>query len=215
MTLSTSQLRQEWAPPCTGPFARVHLHGAGVVSVRPSIVDAVLALNAVLVRYDYRTRAVDTGAYNCRRITGGTGYSLHAYGIALDINWQSNPYGRTLVTDMPRAMVADIKAIRTKSGHQVWRWGGDYATNKDAMHFEIVCTQAQLATGIAGSTPTPTPNPPTEDDMTPEQDARLKAVEKQLATVSANLEALAVKGGWGHPEGSLPLLARIAKKLGA
>lgn len=119
------------------------------MSVRPDIIPAVAALDARLRAHNYRTRKADTGAYNCRKITGGSGYSLHAYGIALDINWQSNPYGPTLVTDMPAAMVADIKAIRTRNGKQVWRWGGDYAGNKDAMHFEIVCSPADLATGIA------------------------------------------------------------------
>jgi hypothetical protein len=30
----------------------------------------------------------------------------------------------------------------------VWRWGGDYAGNKDAMHFEIVCSPADLEAGV-------------------------------------------------------------------
>lgn len=102
----------------------------------------------MLKLHKYATRKADTGAYNCRKITGGTGYSLHSYGIALDINWQSNPYGSRLVTDMPSAMIADIKAIRTKNGKQVWRWGGDYSGNKDAMHFEIIASPADIATGI-------------------------------------------------------------------
>lgn len=145
---TTTQLRNWWAPACTGPFSLVELFGDGRVSVRPAIVPAVRALDACLQKHNYRTRRADTGAYNCRRITGGTGYSLHAYGIALDINWQSNPYGPRLVTNMPAAMIRDIKAIRTRNGQQVWRWGGDYSGNKDAMHFEIVCHPTDLATGI-------------------------------------------------------------------
>ena len=151
--LSTSQLRKAWSPAC-----------------RPkgdALLAAYQALDDCLSAHRYAPRKVDTGAYNCRKITGGTGYSLHAYGpgdrftfwngvaistaLAVDINWQSNPYGRKLITDMPRAMVDAIKAIRTTNGKQVWRWGGDYATNKDAMHFEIVCTPADLATGIRGA----------------------------------------------------------------
>jgi peptidoglycan hydrolase-like protein with peptidoglycan-binding domain len=95
---------------------------------------------------------------NCRKITGGSGYSLHAYGIAADLNWSTNPYGSRLVTDMPGAMIADIKAIRTNNGKQVFRWGGDYKGNKDAMHFEVICTPADLATGLQGG-PTPTSHP--------------------------------------------------------
>lgn len=163
---TTTQLRDWWSPACTGPFSRFELYGSGVVSVRPDILPAVAALNALLAAHDYRTRAEDTGAYNCRPITGGTNYSLHAYGIALDLNWSTNPYGPVLQTDMPAEMVADIKAIRTRSGEQVWRWGGDYAGNKDAMHFEICCSPAALSTGIASpAAPTDTPTTPPEDDM--------------------------------------------------
>lgn len=158
-TLTTSALRRLWAPAC-GTKGSVYLAAYG-------------ALDACLRAAAYAPRAKDTGAYNCRTITGGTGYSLHAYGpgdrfkfwngvsiatsLAVDINWTTNPYGPRLVTDMPRAMVDAILAIRTNNGVQVWRWGGDYTTNRDAMHFEIVCSPADLATGIAGTTaPAPT-----------------------------------------------------------
>jgi hypothetical protein len=49
---------------------------------------------------------------------------------------------------MPRVMVTNILRIRTNDGAQVWGWGGNYRTVKDAMHFEIVCTPEELATGI-------------------------------------------------------------------
>jgi len=171
---STSQLRQLWAPACNAAnCVTIPLYGEGRVTVDRRTVEAVRALNACLERHRYATRRNDTGAYNCRKITGGTGYSLHAYGIALDLNWQSNPYGPNLVTDMPPAMVADIKAIRTNGGALVWRWGGDYSRNKDAMHYEVACSPAALATGIAGSVapkpptvkpPKPKPKPPPDED---------------------------------------------------
>lgn len=162
---TTTTLRDWWAPPCRGPFTRLTLHGGGQVTVRTPIVSAVRALDDCLRVHDYRTRTDDTGAYNCRKITGGTGYSLHAYGIAVDLNWLSNPYGRRLVTDMPAAMVADIKAIRTRNGKRVWRWGGDYGGNKDAMHFEVVCHPADMATGIdPASLPHRTPPPDSEEE---------------------------------------------------
>jgi len=161
---TTQQIRNWWAPACRGPFTKVALFGEGTVSVDGRIVRAVQALNACLQAHGYSTRKADTGAYNCRKITGGSGYSLHAYGIAIDINWQSNPYGKTLKTDMPGAMVAAIKAIRTMNGKQVWGWGGDYSGNKDAMHFEVVCSPADIVTGInpasvPGSAPLPPPPP--------------------------------------------------------
>lgn len=183
--LSTSQLRVAWAPPCQGPWARVTLYGGAVVSVDPLIVPAVLALSGVFEAHGYRATPPDTGAYNCRRITGGSGYSLHAYGIAVDVNWLDNPYGPRLITDMPRAMTDAVKALRTVSGHQVWGWGGDYGGNKDAMHFEIACTPQQLATGIQATKP-PTVPPaghPKEEylDMTEKElDEKLEAFGTKL-----------------------------------
>lgn len=164
--LTTTQLRKAWGPPCQSASTRVTipLNGEGRITVDRRTEAAYRALNACLVAHGYRTRRNDTGAYNCRRITGGSGYSLHAYSIAADLNWSSNPYGRRLVTDMPPAMRAAIKAIRTRNGKQVFGWGGDYRTNKDAMHFEVVCSPADLATGIdprtvPGYKPTPAPAP--------------------------------------------------------
>ncbi|MGB2916480.1 MAG: M15 family metallopeptidase, partial [Candidatus Microthrix parvicella] len=153
---STAELRILWAPACTAPFARLNLYGEGVVTVDVLIVDAVKALNAVLIDWDYRTRRADTGAYNCRQITGGTHYSLHSYGIAVDLHWNTNPYGRTLVTDMAIGMIEAIEGIRTAGGVQVWRWGGRYSNNKDAMHFEVVASPAELARGIQSQTTTNT-----------------------------------------------------------
>lgn len=161
---TTQQARNWWAPPCRPDLMRtITLHGGGRITIRASLVDAYLALNRVLERWDYRTRPADTGAYNCRPITGGVGYSLHAYGIAADLNWTTNPYGPVLRTDMPRAMVDEILAITTNNGAHVFRWGGDYRGNKDAMHYEPICSPADIATGIRGaSVPAPVPNFPTQ-----------------------------------------------------
>jgi len=148
------------------------------------------AHQTVMRHYNYKLRDADTGSRNCRPITGGTAYSLHAFflncyivlwnlgkklkaSLALDSNWQTNSYGPTLVTDRPRAMCDDIEDIRTNSGAQVFRWGGYYTGNKDAMHDEVVCTPADLATGVNWSTvrghssqqPTPIPIPEEDQDM--------------------------------------------------
>ena len=169
---STAELRILWAPACTAPFARLNLYGEGVVTVDVLIVDAVKALNAVLIDWDYRTRRADTGAYNCRTITGGRSYSLHAYGIAVDLNWNTNPYGRTLVTDMAIGMIEAIEGIRTAGGVQVWRWGGRYSNNKDAMHFEVVASPAELARGIQSQTTTNTERL----IVTPEDERKIQAM---------------------------------------
>ena len=182
---STAELRILWAPACTAPFARLNLYGEGVVTVDVLIVDAVKALNAVLIDWDYRTRRADTGAYNCRQITGGTSYSLHAYGIAVDLNWNTNPYGRTLVTDMAIGMIEAIEGIRTAGGVQVWRWGGRYSNNKDAMHFEVVASPAELVRGIRSTTTTPTPQPPNSKDLDMDEQ-RLREIVREETERGSN-----------------------------
>jgi hypothetical protein len=152
---TTSQLRDTWAPACSPTVVRDLVPGIRI-SIDSRCVEAFSALGCVLQAWDYHVRREDTGAYNCRLITGGSGYSLHAYGIAIDINWNSNPYraDNRLVTDMPSGMVSDIRRIRTKGGHTVFRWGGDYQNVKDAMHYEVVASPTELATGIDWATVT-------------------------------------------------------------
>lgn len=182
--LTTDGARRAWAPACAGK--------GGV------FLNAYQALDSCLRDALYAPRAGVTGAYNCRKITGGTGHSLHAYGpgnrftfwtgvnvttaLAVDINWDTNPYGPRLVTDFPARMVAAIKAIRTNSGAQVWRWGGDYTGNKDAMHFEIVCTPQDLASGIRPHVQ--------EDDMTPDESAQLKGTADAAVETRDNVRKL-------------------------
>lgn len=175
MTRTTQQIREAWSPACSSKLS--------------SLVDAYAALDGVFKRHGYRPRRGVTGAYNCRRITGGSGYSLHAYGpgsvftfwtavavttaVAVDVNWDKNPYGPRLVTDMPRAMIDDVYKIKTIDGLQVWRWGGYYSNNKDAMHFEVVVSPAELARGIDGTG---------EDEMTPDQSRQLEQCYEALFT---------------------------------
>lgn len=174
--LTDAQLFHAWGGRCSGKSATVSLYGNGKVTVHPAIVPAVLALNVCLIVFNYATRAADTGAYVCRPKVGSKGWSAHAYKLALDLNWATNPFGPLLRTDMPPAMRAAIKAIRTNNGKQVWAWGGDWSGNKDAMHWQICCTPADLATGIdprtlpGGAAPAPAPTPiPTPVPFPPAQ----------------------------------------------
>lgn len=140
MSRSTKELRKLWTPACQFEKRTLTMHsGASLSGLNVKVFDAFQALDAVMRSFRYVPRANgsgawETGAYNCRKITGGTNWSLHAYGIAVDINARTNPYGKKLITDMPFAMVEAIKSIKTRDGVGVFRWGGDYRTNKDAMH---------------------------------------------------------------------------------
>lgn len=162
--LNTEQIRREWAPlRCTtsGCYAvPIGEHGAAVL-VHPENAAVWRWFDALVRRHRYRVRREDTGSYNCRRVTGGKGWSTHAYvGVAVDVNWRTNPYHPTrLVTDMPPALIAEVRALRTRSGHRVLAWGGDWSRPKDAMHFQLACTRAQLRTGLAVADQAP-PAPP-------------------------------------------------------
>lgn len=168
-----------WGAPCKPLMRSVQL-GRAKLKVDHRIVASVAALDAILVqKYGYDVHPAypdgDTGAYNCRHIGNDSGrpWSSHAWATAIDINWNSNPDGSRLRTDIPRAAIDDIHKIVTNSGAPVWRWGGDWDRDPrtdhsyyDAMHFEIHATPAELVTGIKGQTP----------DMTPEQEAKLDKV---------------------------------------
>jgi peptidoglycan hydrolase-like protein with peptidoglycan-binding domain len=147
---TTSELRRLWVPACACELTVLLLHSGARASVAKATAEAFRAIDGVMQSAGYAPRAADTGGYNCRKITGGTGHSLHAFGIAVDYNWNSNPFRSDgkLVTDMPPKMVSAIKAIRTNGGAPVFRWGGDFTRVKDAMHFEVVASPRELASGI-------------------------------------------------------------------
>lgn len=130
------------------------------------------ALEDVFSHHKYAIRpaypAGDTGAYNCRKVTGGTSWSPHAFGVAADVNWNTNPYRKTpdrraiiwgYDTDMPPAMIDDVRRIVTRTGQRAVEWGGDWKTIKDAMHFQVIATRAEIATGIVSPVTTPSPEP--------------------------------------------------------
>lgn len=110
-------------------------------------------------RYDFTVDEIGPGLVEpvyCAVQTGTGAFTLDGF----ILTGNSNPYGAHLVTNMPLAMIQAICGIRTNSGAQVWNWGGNWHGNKDAMHFEIVCTPGDLLSGInqrtipfAGSAP--------------------------------------------------------------
>lgn len=156
---TTTRMRKAWHPPCKIRPARFTFHSGVAVTVDVRTLAVWERVDDIMAIHRYYPRNGQTWGYACRKITGGTGHSLHAFGIAVDVNSLSNPYGRKLVTDMPMAMVEAIEAITTVDGVPVVGWGGRYSKNKDAMHFEVICTPAELARGLRGS---PLPE---EDDM--------------------------------------------------
>lgn len=183
---STSVLRGLWGPPCRFNKATVSLYGTGRVTVDRRILPAVYEFNRCLVRHRYPSIYAQTGAFVCRQITDGVGYSLHAYGTAIDLNWLLNGRGYHATYNLPHALVGDILAIRTNSGAQVWGWGGNYTSAPpDYMHFEIVASPAEIAGGIRrGATPVPT------GDEEPFTVAQYDDIMAQLKAVNLRLEGI-------------------------
>lgn len=180
----TSWLRQQWGPACQ-------------VKQAHNIIEAYAALDVAFKAFGYKPKAGQTGARNCRRITGGSGYSLHAYyagdpdegnvyvfhtgvrlyvGVAVDVNWRDNPYGRPLRTDMPLRMVEAIERIRTVDGVQVWR-SGRYWGTPDPMHYQINASPAELASGIDWTTVPG--NTPEDNNTDPEDDSMMNLIHNR------------------------------------
>lgn len=99
---------------------------------------------------DDRSMAADnTSAFNCRPITGGTEWSNHSYGRAIDINTVRNPYiarsgavsppdGAPYADRMrkdPGMIHPDDAAVRAFNGRS-WDWGGGWSAPIDYQHFE-------------------------------------------------------------------------------
>src|SRR3972149_3089882 len=102
--------------------------------VHPTAAPAFQALASVLLFHDYAIREWASGTLAWRNITGASrarideqvrtqrplATSLHAHGVAVDLNPSVNPYGSTR-TDMSAEMVTHALGIRTAAGAR----GGD------------------------------------------------------------------------------------------
>ncbi len=89
-----------------------------------------------------------TTAFNCRAVTGGTGWSEHSYGRAIDINPLQNPYVTSRGTVLPPGGRAYLDrgspaiGLIVEGGPAVaafdavgWQWGGRWQSIKDYQHF--------------------------------------------------------------------------------
>jgi hypothetical protein len=165
-----------WRPGCPVPYQdlraiRVAHHGFDGADHEGELIvhaDAVDDLRSVFRRlWDERfpverIRPVDdygasddasmadnnTSAFNCRLTTGGSRWSEHAYGRAIDINPVQNPYVTSGGTVLPPAgrdhldRTADTPGLIREGGVAVaafdavgWGWGGRWSNPKDYQHF--------------------------------------------------------------------------------
>ncbi len=96
---------------------------------------------------DRSMEANNTSAFNCRTVTGGTGWSEHAYGRAIDINPVQNPYVSGTGTVLPPSgrswaertlrvpgMIHAGGPVPRAFGAIGWGWGGTWVNSKDYQH---------------------------------------------------------------------------------
>jgi hypothetical protein len=92
--------------------------------------------------------ANNTSAFNCRKVSGSSRWSEHAYGRAIDVNPLRNPWvtqsGRVSPpAGRPWANRARAGAAMIRPGDKVvhafaaagWRWGGYWNGSRDYQHF--------------------------------------------------------------------------------
>ncbi len=128
----------------------INFNGTGRARINKEVLPAFTLLNMCLKDDDYMTLRKTTGGFNYRKIAGSDRYSCHAYGLAVDINWQLNPVTRdgSIKTNFLDSTINNISNIKTQDGLPIFRWGGNYNSYKDPMHFEIYVTPEELAVGI-------------------------------------------------------------------
>ncbi|WP_027154902.1 M15 family metallopeptidase [Mesorhizobium sp. WSM2561] len=191
--------------------------GLDRIRIAPPGAEAFEALSTVIDHHGYIIRTQDTDSYNCRTITGGTGKSLHSYGIALDVNWTTNPFinhgGERNIrfsdkptqderardvragkadTDMTSAMIADVRAIKTMSGKRVFEWGGDWKDRKDCMHFELDLAPEDLEEGIDPSTVVGTAGRPDEPQFI---GAEIRGLDVGIAPIPLDMHTVIARDG--------------------
>lgn len=103
----------------TTPIKQIYCHRL-IVPVIENTFELIerLGLCSAITSFD--------GCYNFRNKTSGKGLSLHAWGLAMDLNANTNWYGT--VGDQP----AELVELCEREG---WTWGGRWPT-PDPMHFQ-------------------------------------------------------------------------------
>lgn len=170
------RMSASWRPGCPVPLAdlryvtvtHVDFDGAvrtGELVVHADVAEGVTRVFAALFEQRYPIRSMrlvddfgaddttsmnadNTSAFNCRAITGGSSWSEHAYGRAIDLNPVENPYvlgshvgprsGRAFASRpvQPGVIHAD-DAVVAAFAVEGWLWGGSWDGPIDYQHFSV------------------------------------------------------------------------------
>lgn len=126
----------------TGPQPRLRdFHLPGVKRTLPCRDGSVgFLLVHLALWFDDEVEEIDVGyddwGWSPRRISGSELWSNHASGTAIDLNADQHPMGEPAGKSFSyREIVRIHNRLSMYSG--CIRWGGDYRTRPDAMHYEI------------------------------------------------------------------------------
>lgn len=173
---TVARMHASWRPGCPVPledlrYVTVTHHGfegqvqQGELVVHADVADGIVEVFQALFDAGYPIRSMrlvddfgadddasmaadNTSAFNCRAITGGTAWSEHAYGRAIDVNPVENPYvvgrhvappaGRAFAsrTPAPGVILADDAVVRAFAAAG-WQWGGYWDSPVDYQHFSV------------------------------------------------------------------------------
>lgn len=125
-----------WGGPCSGRIVTIVRSDGVRLPVRDEVKVLIALLCDETERRGYNLVPGWCWGYACRKIRGSSSWSNHAWGLAVDLNAPTNPMTSTLKTDMPGWM----PELWNSYG---FRWGGDYAGRKDAMHYEFLGTPTE------------------------------------------------------------------------
>jgi D-alanyl-D-alanine carboxypeptidase len=169
------RLRYTWHPGCPQPLSGLALirltywgfdraAHSGELIVNAAVTGKIIRVFAVLYRARYpirrmvlpdaykgsdprSTNADNTSAFNCRLVDGTNDWSMHAYGLAVDINPCENVYIERGHVDPPRCtanadrsrhvrgLIHEGGVVPRAFGAIGWGWGGRWVTPKDYQHF--------------------------------------------------------------------------------
>jgi hypothetical protein len=72
------------------------------------------------------------GGYNFRTMRGLNNLSMHAYGCAIDIAPLQNPLTKPWNKNSDMLPIEVVQIFNSEG----WRWGGDFKSRPDCMHFQ-------------------------------------------------------------------------------
>lgn len=187
-------------PACqTDKLVTVTLANGVRITMRREVAEMTRLILNECLRRGYAIRSADTGGFNCRAIASTVIPSNHSWGLAVDVNWQTNVMGETQASrvDIPPWMVVLFWSFG-------FFWGGWYG-RPDAMHFEYVRTPAQAALATVRARDLGKPISTGDGEMDVRQSAQLFNASSIAGRMASMRDTAPIQDMHGNPAGELPL----------